>query len=232
MVGMVNEEQLKRMTPEQRVVNGYESLYFGSQSGDEQTNEVLRESMLRSFQRNDLALDDEPDDERMRKVFVEAYVDATASLQGEPATDEQRAYVTRSFARFEMTQRAFYERTAKAFENRHDGETLDLFTVIDRMERETPSNQEEPDLDAMAKDAGAFSYGAKADVALPQRQSYAEQVAASEAVAELDVEDVKQTRDADYDAYSLSHEREAKHRRFSAGDDYGFDEREDDGPEL
>ena len=228
MVSMVNEEQLKRMTPEQRVVNGYESLYFGADSGDPEMNTILRESMLRSFQRNDLALDDEQDEAQLRKTFIEAYVDATETVQGAPATDDQRAHVTRSFARFEMTQRAFYDRTAKAFENRHDGETLDLFTVLDRLDRETPSNQEEPDLDAMARDAEAFSYGAKAATATPVRQSYAEQAASSEDVAD----DVKQTRDAEYDEYSRTHADESKHRRFSAGDDYGFDEREDDGPEL
>lgn len=235
MVSMVNEERLKQMTPEQRVANGYESLYFGAESGDPEMNQILQATTQRAFAENDIALDESPDDEKLRRTFVKAYVDAAATLQGEPATDAQKAYLTRSFARFEMTHGQFYDRTAKAFENRHDGETLDLHTFIERERASEAHNAEEPDIDAMEREAAAgLSYGAKAETAVPVRQTYAEQVAASEVAREQEdiVAAQKGDHDTEYDAYSRGHDGEAKHRRYTAGDDFGFDEREDDGPDL
>lgn len=241
MVSMVNEEQLKRMTPEQRVRNGYESLYFGASSGDPEGDDMLREALLDAFAKHDVAFDDEYDDATMRRVFVSAYADATTSLQGFEATPEQRESLTRSFTRFDMMNGHFVERTAKHFENRHDGETLDLKTIVNRYNKDI-ENGEMPDIDAMFAEVEAetvasvaptagLSYGAKATVQpAAVKRTYVERLADSEAITEL--KEAHGSRDTAYDAYSKAHANEAAHRAFTAGDDYGFDEREDEGPEL
>lgn len=241
MVSMVNEEQLKRMTPEQRVRNGYESLYFGAPSGDPEGDDMLREALLDSFAKHDVTFDDGHDDATLRRVFIAAYADATTSLQGFPVTPDQQESLTRSFIRFEMSNGRFIENTAKAFENRYDGETLDLKTIVNRFDKDL-ANEELPDLDAMEADAfenrhdgetvekAGLSYGAKASTQpTAVKRTYAQRAAESEAVAEL-----KREHDVDdaYDAYSRNHPSEAAGRAFTAGDGYGFDERDDDGPEL
>lgn len=235
MVNMVNAEQLSRLSPVQRVQNSYESLYFGTPSGDRVTDGVVRKELSSSFLRNDVVFED-PDvtPDAIRHAYLDAYVTSVGVLQGTPVTDEQRIDMQYRYERFEKEQHNVQSKTYDGYRAKYE-ETLDfdayMAAVMPEL-METEYNAEEPDLDAQALDMGpvapqaAISYGHAVSTPTPVVPLTYE----AHRNATRDLDEMKGDHDTDYDAYKRGREDNASD--FTAGDGYGFDEREDDGPEL
>lgn len=225
MANMMSPGMLSRMTPEGRIENSYESLYFGAVSGDPDADAIVRDEMTRAFERADVTLADKPTDAELRNLMLGAYKASVASLQGSDASLAQSFGLEQRFDRFTNEHAAFYERSFRSFERVHpEGFPVDHRAEYARYTRETP----DPFADAMAADeveAPSFGYGAPVEVVGVTKRTFGEPTGAESPV-----------RDAAYEEYMQGRpDNGAKH---TAGDDYGFDEPverdepEDDGPSL
>lgn len=235
MVGMVNAEQLKRLSPEKRVANSYESTFFGAVSGDPETDRLLFTELQTAYAEKDLTFDDNPTVEQLQDVHTLAYAVVVGQLQGAVPTEAQIDTLLSDFKRFEQTQPKFYDKSYETYKHRHNGDTLDSTAIMNRLHPEMSEgsyNAEEPDLDAQARDAGMEM----ASTVLPRASvSYGQAVApvAQHVPTYTEREhhdELKRTHDSDYDAYAQ--ERQDNQSHFTAGDEFGFDERDDDGPEF
>lgn len=232
MAHMMNPGQLRRATPVARVVNSYESLYFRAVSGDASADEIVRREMMRAFKEEDIVLDDKPSSEELNRVLVKAYAAAVEEIQGAPVTEAQRDELEGSLDTFEATHARFHETTFKSFEQVSDGMTVDFDAEVARFERETGDprdvEMDEERLDEMEathRASSGLSYseaGATLEVARATFTSRKE--------AERLERENREVRDAAYDEYARNRKDTAS--RHTAGDDFGFDEREDDGPSL
>lgn len=249
MVKMMRKDQIENLPPESRIKNSYESLYYRTESGDPESDQIVRDEIQHSFRRHGIILTDNPDDAVLRDVMLDAYKKSTKELGGEDLPSGWEKNLTRDFDSFTESHPTFYTSSFDSYENRYEGEPVDFSADYDRMVQENggtdPFMMEptEADLDAMQRDslkrysregemkAAGLSYAGHApEVETPPRRSY-QQVKEEEKVAE----DVKGNKyDKQYDLYVRGRSR--SYQKQTAGDDYGFDEQdhelEDDGPEL
>lgn len=249
MVNMLRKDQVERLSPESRIKNSYESLYYRAGSGDPETDEIVKGAIQQSFRRHGVTLTDQPDDAVLRSVMLDAFKESTKELGGEPLSASREQSLARDFDHFTRNHTSFYTVSFESFENRYEGEPVDFFADYDRMIQDNdgvdpfivePTNA---DLEAMHRDrlqkfsregemkAAGLSYtGHAPGVQTQARRSY-QQIRQEEAAAQ---EMKGQKYDERYDRYARG--RGDTHMKMTAGDEYGFDERdydlEDDGPEL
>lgn len=249
MVKMMRKDQVKQLSPEGRIKNSYESLYYRAGSGDPETDEIVKEEIQHSFRRHGIVLTDNPDKAILRDVMLDAYKKSTEELGGEDLSPSWEENLTRDFDTFTHSHPSFYTSTFQSYENRYEGETVDFSADYDRMVQENDGvdpfmvEPTEADLDAMQRDrfkqysreaemsAAGLSYAGHAPgVTTQARRSY--QQSKQEEKAAQDAKG--QNYDKQYDLYARN--KSGSYQKTTAGDDYGFDERdhepEDDGPEL
>lgn len=249
MVKMMRKDQIERLSPESRIKNSYESLYYRAGSGDPETDEIVKGAIQQAFRQHGVTLGDQPKDAVLRTIMLDAYKQSTKELGGETLSPKREQNLMRDFDQFTRNHPSFYKSSFESFENRYAGEPVDFFADYDRMVQDNDGVDPlviEPsgaDLDAMQRDrlkkfsregemkAAGLSYSGYAPgVRTQTRRSY-KQIKQEEAVAQ----EMKGTKyDARYDYYARG--RGDTYQKTTAGDDYGFDERdydlEDDGPEL
>jgi hypothetical protein len=249
MVKMLRKDQVERLSPESRIKNSYESLYYRAGSGDPETDEIVKGAIQQSFRRHGVTLNDHPDDAVLRNVMLDAYKESTKELGGENLSSSREQNLTRDFDRFTKNHPSFYMLSFESYENRYKGEPVDFFADYDRLIQENDGvdpfvvEPTEADLEAMQRDrlkkfsqegemrAVGLSYtGYAPGVRTQPRRSY-QQIKQEEAAAQEMKGDKYDKR---YDYYTRG--RGDTNQKMTAGDDYGFDEREydleDDGPEL
>lgn len=245
MVKMMRKDQIERLQPESRIKNSYESLYYRADSGDPESDEIVREEIQRSFQRHGVVLTDKPDQARLRHIMLDAYKTSTEELGGQKLSSDWETNLTRDFDTFTKRHPSFYTSTFESYESRYAGEPVDLSASYDRMIHEDGgvdqrlSKPTEAELASMRQQslkryareremnvAGLSYTGHAAGVKTAPRRSF-QQTKQEESAAQ----DVKGNRyDKQYDLYARG--RGNSYQKTTAGDDYGFDEPEDDGPEL
>lgn len=245
MVGMMRSDLIKRLSPEGRVRNSYESLYYRARSGDPETDRVVKDAIQQSFSDFGVHLTDNPSKDTLRDIMVRAYKASAKEIGGVPLSGGGEDNLSREFDRFTTRHRMFYEKTFDSFERKYRGETVDFIVDYNRMvEANGGINPFQPEpsveeLNAMGRESlKRFSRESelqKSGVAYeqhvhqaekPQKRAY-EQTKKEEAVA---VEIKGFVYDTTYDSYKRS--RNTSHQKTTVGDAYGFDEVEDDGPEL
>jgi|UPI0007880181 hypothetical protein len=248
MAKMMKKNQIENLSPESRIKNSYESLYYRADSGDPEADTIVREEMQRSFRRRGVVLADNPDDVILKTLMVDAYKKSTKELSAGNLSPNWEKNLLRDFDTFTKNHPSFYTTTFDSYENRY-GVPVDFSADYERMIKENDGKDPfrveptEADLDAMQRDwykqfsrrgemkAAGLSYTKHApEVKTPPRRSY-QQIKQEEAAAQ----EVKgQKYDKQYDLYIKSRKR--TYQKTTAGDDYGFDEQdyelEDDGPEL
>ncbi|MGX1195842.1 hypothetical protein [Metabacillus sp. SLBN-84] len=249
MVKMMRKDQVAKLSPESRIKNSYESLYYRAGSGDPESDEIVKGEIQQSFRRHGVILHDKPSERELRDIMLDAYKKSTQELGGENLSPEWEANLTREFDTFTRNHSTFYSTTFDAYERKYKGEPVDFAADVDRMIQENngvdPFHNEpsEADIEAMHREklqqftrsgemkAAGLSYAGHAPGVRTQAKRSYQQVKLEEAAAR----DVKGTQyDKQYDRYAR--ERGHTYQKTTAGDDYGFDERdyelEDDGPEL
>lgn len=249
MANMLRKDQVERLSPESRIKNSYESLYYRAGSGDPESDEIVKGAIQQSFRRHGVTLSDQPDDAVLRNVMLDAFKESTKELGGETLSASRDQSLTRDFDRFTRNHTSFYSVSFESFETRYEGEPVDFFADFDRLVQENDGvnpfvvEPTEADLEAMQRDrlkkfsregemrAAGLSYtGYAPGVETQPRRSY-QQVRQEEAAAQ---EMKGHNYDKRYDHYARG--RRDTFQKMTAGDEYGFDERdydlEDDGPEL
>ena len=226
MANMMSPGMLSRMTPEGRIANSYESLYFGAVSGDPEADDIVRKEMARRFETDDVTLADRPDEKTLRQMMVGTYMASTEALQASPVDVAQQFRIEQAFDRFASEHAAFYERSFRGFERVHpEGFPVDHLAEYARYARE----QRDPfaeQLENDTVDVPSFGYGSPVDIPPVTKRAFGEPGA----------EHASPVRDAAYAEYMAT--RPDNGSGFTAGDDYGFDEPverdevEDDGPSL
>lgn len=248
MIKMMRKEQIERLSPESRIKNSYEAMYYRTDSGDPKTDEIVRNEIQDSFRKHGLTLSDQPNDRTLRNVMLDAYKNSAKELGGNELPPDRSDNFSREFDTFTRNHSTFYKKTFESYENKYNGETVDFFADYDRVMQESngmglAAEPTSADLEAMQRDrlrqfsregemkAAGLSYvGHAPDVKTRERRSY-QQIKQEEAAAQ----DIKGSGyDRQYDRYARS--QGDTYQKTTAGDDYGFDERaydlEDDGPEL
>ncbi len=248
MVKMMRKEQIEQLSAEGRIKNSYESMYYRAQSGDPESDGILKDEIQHSFRRRGVILADNPDHTVLRDIMLDAYKQSTKELGGESLSPDREKNLVRNFDAFTANHPSFYTKTFDSFESKYEGETVDFHADYDRMVQDNdgvnPLQTEptEADLNVMQRDllkqfsregemkAAGLSYAGHAPVTTPTRRSY-QQVKQEELAAQ---EMKGNNYDKSYDTYIRG--RGQSYQKTTAGDDYGFDERdvelEDDGPEL
>lgn len=109
------------MSPEIRVKNNYESLYYGVDSNDPEVDEILREQIQKAFIDHDVLLSDRPSHELLREVMLDAYRETIKELGGSEPTKLQMKAFTHEFDRFTKDHIDFYEGTFNRYEAKYQG---------------------------------------------------------------------------------------------------------------
>lgn len=270
MVNLLSKDQLRGMSPEGRIKNSTESLYYRTNSGDPEVDEILHQQTLISFKEHDVLLSDKPTPERLRAVMVHAAKESTKELQRAHLTPEQTQAIERNFDA--MAERPkFYEKTFDGFETRHFGEPVDFSADYERMVRDNGGKPPwemgttnemmaameadysdrvrdesvsravlSPDAVSAPKRSDAFvaadapaktprsglSYAKAVPDAVVQKKTPAYVHAAQERAAATE-----QKGKVDK-AYEQHAKRNGNGSKFTAADQFGYDEPENDGPEL
>lgn len=251
MVKMMRKDQIERLSPESRIKNSYESLYYRASSGDPESDDIVKGEIQQSFRRYGVTLNDRPDDALLRSVMLDAYKKSTKELGGDLSklSSDWEHNLERDFDRFTTNHPSFYTSTFDSYENRYEGEPVDFFADYDRLIEESGGvdpfavEPTEDDLEAMRRDqlkqfsrdgemrAAGLSYTGHAPGVTTQARRTYQQTRQEEAAAQ----EIKgRMYDKQYDGYAR--DRSDTYQKTTAGDDYGFDERdydlEDDGPEF
>lgn len=249
MVKMLRKDQVERLSPESRIKNSYESLYYRAGSGDPESDEIVKGALQQAFRRHGVTLSDQPDDAVLRNIMLDAVKESTKELCGETLSANREQSLTRDFDQFTRNHTSFYTVSFESFESRYEGEPVDFLADYDRMIQENGGvnpfvvEPTEADLEAMQREnlkkfsregemraAGVSYTGYAPGVVTQPRRSY-KQVKQEEAVAQ---EMKGHNYDKRYDLYARG--RGDTFQKMTAGDEYGFDERdydlEDDGPEM
>lgn len=283
MVNLLSKEQLRGMSPEGRIKNSTESLFFRVSSGDPEVDEILRQETLLAFKEHDVLLADKPSPDQLRNVMLHAVKESTKELQRAHLTPEQTQTIERNFDA--MADRPnFYKKTFDAFETRHFGEPVDFTADFERMVRDnggkppwelemteealasmqddwSSREQEErardergepvpravlsPDTGSAPKRSDAF-VAADASTISKQPKTARSGLSYAKAVPEAVVQKKKpeyvhaaQERAAANEqkgnvdkVYEQHAKRNGNSSKFTAADQFGYDEPEDDGPEL
>lgn len=124
------------MSPEIRVKNSYESLYYCSESNDPEADEILREQIQKSFTDHDVLLSDRPSQEKLRKVMLEAYKESMKELGGSEPTEPQIKAFMQDFYRFTKDRDNFYDVTFRMYEAKYQGDSVDLAAEYERTVRD------------------------------------------------------------------------------------------------
>lgn len=284
MVNLLSKDQLSVMSPEGRVKNSRDSLFYRVNSGDPEVDEILRQETLIAFKEHDVLLADKPSPETLRAIMLHAAKESTKELQRSHLTPEQMQTIERNFDA--MADRPnFYKKTFEAFETRHFGEPVDFTADYERMVRDNGGKppwelemSEEAlrsmEDDYMVRDVEEFERSKLGErvpravlapnvVSAPKRSDafvIADKAAASartekaprsglsyskavpEAVApkkkpeyvhaaqeRAAANEQKGNVDKDYEQHA---KRNGSGSKFTAGDQFGYDEPVDDGPEL
>lgn len=123
------------MSPELRVINSYESLYYYSDSKDSEADEILREQIQKAFADHDVLLSDRPSRGKLREVMLDAYKESMKELGGSDPTELQIKAFTKNFDRFTKDRDNFYDVTFKMYEANYQGESVDLAAEYERSVR-------------------------------------------------------------------------------------------------
>lgn len=246
MVKMMRKDQIEKLSAEGRVRNSYEAMYYRTDSGDPEVDEIVRSEIQHSFRRHGITLSDQPNNETLRNIMLDAYKKSAQELGGSTITSERSSNLTRDFDAFTKNHPDFYKTSFDAYEDKYNGETVDFFADYDRVIQESNGTglawePTEADLNAMERDrltqfsreavmkkpTGLSYVGHAPGVQTQSRRSY-RQIKMEEAAAQ----EMKGNKyDVEYDRYARS--RGDSYQKTTAGDDYGFDERDyDDGPEF
>lgn len=278
-MSLLRPEFAKKLSPEGRTKNSYEALYYRVNSGDPETDEVLRREIQNSFREYDITLADGPNKDILRIVMLQAYKNTAKEIQGEDLTPEQIETIEQNFDSLVDNHTKFYDTVFDSYERKYEGETVDFSAdyerylkeinadfsadyeryseeidgvqyqyddvTLDNMQKEYDAKYEpeserswdeiQADVDTVPfenKTGSSLSYAGHVPEAKVHtaKRSYAQIKQEEKAAEELKGSDF----DKKYDAYARN--RQDNHSKFTAGDDYGFDEREDeledDGPEL
>lgn len=243
-MSLMSEDMVSRMSPATRVRNGYEALYYNVESGDAEMDDILKREMQMAFRKHKVVLADKPSNEQLRDIVLDSYKSSAAELAGGDTglTVEQERSIELSFDRFAGNHPNFYKSSFSSFERKFDGMTVDFAEEYERF-----MNESEPlNHDRLAEDMTAMDdlYVPDASaVRVSGEMSYSQRVPQPQAEAlkrsfkqvqqeERSADELKGVAyDSEYDAYARS--REGSYQKFTAGDDYGFDEPvADDGLEL
>lgn len=120
------------MSPEIRVKNSYESLYYYVDSNDPEVDEILREQIQKAFFNHDVLLSDRPSQELLREVMLDAYTEIMKELGGSEPTKLKMKAFTHEFDCFTKDHIDFYEGTFKRYEAKYQGDTADLVADYER----------------------------------------------------------------------------------------------------
>lgn len=120
------------MSPEVRVKNNYESLYYCVDSNDPEVDEILREQIQKAFIDHDVLLSDRPTQEKLREVMLDAYKETMKELGGSVPTKSKMKTFTHEFDHFIKDHTDFYEGTFKMYEAKYQGDTVDLAAEYER----------------------------------------------------------------------------------------------------
>lgn len=259
-MSLMKADQLKHLSLEGRIKNSYEALYYNVESGDKEMDEVVRRNAKHSFRSYDVTLADKPDQKTLRTIMLEAYQTSAREFGEKTHTKINEARLEKEFDDFTKDHDQFYKQSFNHYEEKYAGEPIDFEADDVRMDRkleEAGRPYHEPEIDdnaleMMARVAGAtvasplsgvsglnavvsgkrgsgVFYSAHAPNVAPThtaKRTY-QQVKQEEAAAE----ELKGNRvDQAYDKYARG--RGDTNQKTTAGDAYGFDEPEDDGPEL
>ncbi|HET7615445.1 MAG TPA: hypothetical protein VFK27_00715, partial [Bacillales bacterium] len=218
---------------------------YRASSGDPESDEIVREEIQRSFRQHGIILADHPDDDALRDIMLDAYKKSTQELGGDDLSSDWENKLTRDFDTFTASHSDFYTTTYDSYETRYEGEPVDLAADYDRMVQENDGvdphfiEPTEADIDAMERDR--LKQFSRAGEMKPAGLSYTGHAPGAKPVARRSYQQIKQEEmaaqevkgydyDKKYDSYARG--RGDSYQKTTAGDDYGFDEPEDDGPEL
>ena len=129
----MRSEYVKNLSPEGRVKNELESLYFRVKSGDVETEELLRRGIQEAFREHDVTLHDKPSEDTLRNVMLDAYKGTTKELQGKELSPEQIQTIEQHFDSLKDNYDKFYETIFDSYEKRYKGEPVDFEADYERM---------------------------------------------------------------------------------------------------
>ncbi|OMF76790.1 hypothetical protein [Paenibacillus glucanolyticus] len=124
------------MSPEIRVKNSYESLYYCIDSNDPEADEILREQIQKAFVDHDLLLSDRPSQKKLHEVMLDAYKESMKQLGGTEPTELEIQAFTKEFNRFTKEHQDFYDVSFRRFEEKYLGDSVDLPAEYERTVRD------------------------------------------------------------------------------------------------
>ena len=111
MVKMMKKEQFERLSPEGRIKNSYEAMYYRTESGDPKSDEIIKDEIQHSFRRHGITLSDQPNNDRLRDVMLDAYKKSAQELGGASLSPNWSENLTRDFDGFTKDHTSFYKKT-------------------------------------------------------------------------------------------------------------------------
>lgn len=240
MLDTTRIDQIKQLSPESRIQNSYEAMYYNVSSGDPDADEIVRNEIQQTFKQYNIILADNPDKETLRRILLDSYQSSIDALGGEDVNAVKSKQFEREFDTFVANHSKFYDITFQSYERKYDGESVDFTAEYNRTfgQSEEPNTyQTKPVNSSLKMGNGQHDYHKVSGLSylghapetreLPNRRTYQP--------TKQDKTDLEVIKGRNYDVERDAHNRGESHREKS-GDDYAMREYKhdlkDDGPEL
>lgn len=223
----------------ERMYLGYQALYHNEDFIDNDANEALREGLKGSFRKHDTLTSEILTEEGHRQVFAYGVELGAEKLQGKPLNDTQRAQVEQDIELFSVFNNDFYDELYDKYEARYNGETVD-FEADNERYLKSIDNEESPEIpdpnELVATSGLSYTKPAPDVEQVRGKQEVRTYETVSERNIRIEHENIaKEMREAEGGNDKQYHEQSQErnpHKHFTAGDSFGFDEKDDDDLEL
>lgn len=107
------------LSPVNRVRNNYEALYYNVDSDDPDMDDILKEEIQRAFEQRGVTLLDNPNDDVLREIMLDACVESVKKIGGRPLSQVQEERIEQEFDKFTSEHSSFYELSFKTYEYKY-----------------------------------------------------------------------------------------------------------------
>lgn len=240
MLDTTRIDQIKQLSPESRIQNSYEAMYYNVSSGDPDADEIVRNEIQQTFKQYNIILADNPDKETLRSIMLDSYLSSIEALGGGEIDANKSKQFVREFDTFVANHSKFYDITFESYERKYVGESVDFtseYTRTVRQSEEPNTYQTKPVNSSLNMGNGQHEYHEVSGLSylghapetkeLPNRLTYQP--------TKQDNTELEKLKGRNYDVERDAHNRGESHRG-KPGDDYAMREYKhdlkDDGPEL
>lgn len=131
MVDLMKSSYVSHLSPEGRVVNGYEALFYRIRSGDAEMDRLLCEQLPLAFRKHNAVLDDGLTATQYKPIFMTAFESSAQAVQDEVLSPQQIQFMMDKLESMTANQPLFYDRVIESVEQLNNQE-IDFDSRQDR----------------------------------------------------------------------------------------------------